>query len=435
MVARSEPRGYIIPDEPDPEKYTCFTVWVPDDQVYTSQFWQAYEYFSKWVAWQRDGTDRGKQAAAVWRGAWELTMTGNDCEVEMIIDVRQSESDPCVLEKQLTTGEWVTFATITLCTGEPLFPEQGETLGGTTDDIVWFFKSLAETISDLAATQDKSATQVMFSSLIQQSSGVSDLIDAMYDHTAGERATALSGADWDEVRLAVLCDDSVSWDSWEDWLNNAAENLYDYLSAAGTWLFDALSSVVDSATPATIGLWGLSIAGGGAGFDAVYCWELDFDLTADDADFTTYLDYRPGYEDPVTDTGVWVSGQGWKSEYTNLAPSVWLNDLIAGAQFAAPARITSVYVKYYVQVVTIYASIQCQVNLDPEVGAEFIIDPEDITGYGVWPERTWTGEVVTSNVVPRCEFTHTSEETYFFCRIEHVTIKGIGSEPTIVPPA
>ncbi len=65
--------GYPLPDNPQPEGTRCIMVHIPDDPLYLYEFLDAYEYFGKWVAWERDEAHNGALAAASWRGAIEKT--------------------------------------------------------------------------------------------------------------------------------------------------------------------------------------------------------------------------------------------------------------------------------------------------------------------------------------------------------------------------
>lgn len=70
----TEQKGYIIPANPLPDGLRCLRVYIPDDDIYQYAFAGAYHFFSKWVAWERDGTGRAAMAAAAWRSAWYYTM-------------------------------------------------------------------------------------------------------------------------------------------------------------------------------------------------------------------------------------------------------------------------------------------------------------------------------------------------------------------------
>lgn len=81
-------KGYIIPDPVDPGALRCFQIYVPDHTLYIAAFWSAYEFFTKWLCWERDSEHRGAEAAAVWRIAYDLARekfeNGEECDMAKI---------------------------------------------------------------------------------------------------------------------------------------------------------------------------------------------------------------------------------------------------------------------------------------------------------------------------------------------------------------
>lgn len=73
-------RGYLIPDNVQPEGFRCFFVYIPDDDMYQYAFFGAYEFFGAWLAWERDEAKRGQLAAAAWKQAIEMTRDAMGCE-------------------------------------------------------------------------------------------------------------------------------------------------------------------------------------------------------------------------------------------------------------------------------------------------------------------------------------------------------------------
>lgn len=67
--------GYIIPEEPQPEGYYCLKVFIPADDLYLYAFSGAFQFFGKWLAWERDNAHRGTLAAQAWREAIQYTFT------------------------------------------------------------------------------------------------------------------------------------------------------------------------------------------------------------------------------------------------------------------------------------------------------------------------------------------------------------------------
>lgn len=56
------------------DEIVCQLVYLPDRPEYWQALFAAVHYFSTWRAWERDEGKRGKDAAANWREAFELTM-------------------------------------------------------------------------------------------------------------------------------------------------------------------------------------------------------------------------------------------------------------------------------------------------------------------------------------------------------------------------
>lgn len=73
-------RGYLVPDNVQPDGFRCFCVYIPDDDMYQRAFFGAYEFFGAWLAWERDDAKRGRLAADAWKKAIELTRDTMSCE-------------------------------------------------------------------------------------------------------------------------------------------------------------------------------------------------------------------------------------------------------------------------------------------------------------------------------------------------------------------
>jgi hypothetical protein len=114
--------GYAVPDPIDPHELVCFRVYVPKDSWYIGAFWGAYEYFTTWLAWARDPLHKGKEAAAVWRRAFdkarlEYETTKGVCEMN-ITGIRQDPLNPCNLQVEFDgNNNWTTVADLSKCGG------------------------------------------------------------------------------------------------------------------------------------------------------------------------------------------------------------------------------------------------------------------------------------------------------------------------------
>lgn len=68
------PPGYPLPSgELGSDDIVCQLVYLPDRPEYWQAFYAALHYMTTWRAWERDDDRRGKDAAANWREAFELT--------------------------------------------------------------------------------------------------------------------------------------------------------------------------------------------------------------------------------------------------------------------------------------------------------------------------------------------------------------------------
>jgi len=107
--------GFRSPDV-QPEGTICARVYIPDDNLHIAAFWGHVEALTKWISWQRGGT-KAKEAAEAWKAAWELSRAAwEQCAGECgIVDVRQNETTPCLLDKKVDCETWEQFADMRLC--------------------------------------------------------------------------------------------------------------------------------------------------------------------------------------------------------------------------------------------------------------------------------------------------------------------------------
>lgn len=115
-------KGYLIPNQVDPGDLVCFRVYVPAHTTYIGAFWAAYQFFTTWLAWARDPLHRGKQAAAVWRRAYdkaraEYTLLGGRCEMN-VTGIRQNPLNACELQIEFDgNNQWIAVADLSKCAG------------------------------------------------------------------------------------------------------------------------------------------------------------------------------------------------------------------------------------------------------------------------------------------------------------------------------
>ena len=127
-MTKQADKGYILPSAIDPGATKCIRAYVPDDPLYIAAFWGSYEFLANWLAWERDAAKRGKDAAAVWRIAFERAReewlcSGGTCG---IMDIRQKPDEPCIIQKQTDCdGSWDDAVTMSLCVPKMRLLAQG----------------------------------------------------------------------------------------------------------------------------------------------------------------------------------------------------------------------------------------------------------------------------------------------------------------------
>lgn len=121
MSTTRDGKGYQVPTPIDPGELQCFRVYVPKHSWYIGAFWQAYEFFTNWLAWARDPLKKGKQAAQVWRVAYDKARSEylkyGGC-IMAITDIRVDPLNPCRIQVQIDGGAtWVNKADLSRCGG------------------------------------------------------------------------------------------------------------------------------------------------------------------------------------------------------------------------------------------------------------------------------------------------------------------------------
>jgi hypothetical protein len=150
MTTKREDKGYQVPDCVAPGAAVQIAAYIPDDPLYIAAFWSAYEYFTTWLAWQRDSEHRGAMAADEWK-VWFMLARDEWERREDIMDVRQNPTQPCKLEKRLyqCPDVWIAFADLTLCAAV-IEPPTGEDEGqGEIMDVLYWFKLLIDRTDEL----------------------------------------------------------------------------------------------------------------------------------------------------------------------------------------------------------------------------------------------------------------------------------------------
>lgn len=103
-MTQKNPPGYPLPDgELGEDEIVCQLIYLPDRPEYWRALLAAIHYMSTWRAWERDIDKRGKDAAANWRAAFELTigcwrmtcLEDLTTAVQEILDTLQTKKDCC----------------------------------------------------------------------------------------------------------------------------------------------------------------------------------------------------------------------------------------------------------------------------------------------------------------------------------------------------
>lgn len=121
MATSEDGKGYLVPTPAQPYDSVCIKVYIPNHVLYIGAFWQAYQFFTTWLAWARDPLKRGKQAAALWRTAYdkarsEFELRKGSCDMA-VTDIRLNPNDKCDLQVRYDGGDWTSVADLSDCGG------------------------------------------------------------------------------------------------------------------------------------------------------------------------------------------------------------------------------------------------------------------------------------------------------------------------------
>ncbi len=288
-------RGYLLPETMDPETSRCVLIEVPDDQLHWAAFWGQMDALTKWHNWERDDAKQGKDAAAIWaavvdaaRADWMI----GECRLQ----VRQSTTDPCVLERSYDGGDtWTPWATISDCTsgkddGPPFAPDPPDAgLDSAANMANWMDALLCMAVDaiDNGDTDAEIITQVgayiaSFAPGAATAVAIQAWIDGLRLLTPAQRADYCGGDMPQDAFDAIICASAVDLDDggWlenmEDWISDALDGWAQFLIDG----FEALAGMLGIGDENYVSRSGGS--GGGAGFDLPDCeWEHTFDFAAD----------------------------------------------------------------------------------------------------------------------------------------------------------
>lgn len=303
-------KGYKLPDPVNPGAYKCLKIFIPADPLYYAAFWTAFEFFGKWLAWERTNDDRGAEAAAIWRTGWNMSrrlwpdMEG-DCD--MPFELRDDPNDPCKVQQSID--------------------------GGTT----WFhaFTKGCESVAPPELPIDIATGNIVYNLIVKiaeiyDGGGTNEDVAAYVDGVLFPDPPTLP-FDWDVVgtltpgMIAPLLDpcqavglrESLK-DCFEgevlDWLDCASTLMVDYLNNLSFELGESLNDLADAIAGFIDGLdddyYGERASeytdaggGGGAGFGSTCAEPFGCqNFLTNDYDYFRVSPY-----------GAWISGTGWKA--------------------------------------------------------------------------------------------------------------------------
>lgn len=249
-------KGYILPDAPDTDDYYYLCVAVPRAYEYLIAFYGSLDYLAKWVAWERDGTDRAAQAAAVWRAANEITRAnGTDCTGGDDMQLRQRPDNPCVLQASDDGGStWYDVYNASLCSVPPSPPGDVDERG-RYDDIIYYIWQLVIDVDTAiqAGTPTNTIKQDTVTKLnnhlgsSKHAAATVKLIDDMANATQSERDAVTNSSKWQQVRDDSWCqnrDDRSDYADYYQWIVEAGIEIGGILVAAADSLTQDIGAFV-----------------------------------------------------------------------------------------------------------------------------------------------------------------------------------------------
>lgn len=105
-----------------PTKTRCIKVTIPDDLQYLNHFYAMISLLGKWNSYQQDGAHKAAEVAQLWRNVfWKfpiedcVSLAGSNGPDEDDFMIRQSPTNPCILESSVDGINWCQWADLSLC--------------------------------------------------------------------------------------------------------------------------------------------------------------------------------------------------------------------------------------------------------------------------------------------------------------------------------
>lgn len=283
-------KGYPLPETIDPGSVVCVRVYIPDDPIYLSAFWAAYQYFTQWSAWERTTGTEGRDAALVWLNAYKLARS-----------------------------DWVAERG---CDYAP--QQQYETGDGSEElaDYLYAIKVIIDTVVDML---NDGKEYTFFEAWYLDTFGVwpgnswLDTWQYLDELTPAERDEQLALVPYEDLYNTTWCtaEEVCSEGSYQNqflcWVQNVSAGIVGILQDASAEFLnkvgDALGITNDALGNGAIEPYTSRYHGYGEyfDFDDIVCWEWEHTI-----DFTTG---DGGFVVGASGYGSWVSGQGWLAGY------------------------------------------------------------------------------------------------------------------------
>jgi hypothetical protein len=358
---------YQLPETPETENTICMQITIPDTREYRVAFWTSLYHLGKWSAWEQDGTDKAKRAAAVWKPlimeARERYEAGLGCEEgECDMQIRQNPDNLCQLQAREGTGEWETIADFSTCanpptTSMPTLPYMTPSGGKPADQlnaerIVTGLHKLSYLYAyywNLNEATARGAIKSYFPTL--SAFYLDPVLISFYNDFHSQYASqaaayaGVAGADWDGMRDWIVCENDVPFENTGWWLQTLSDKLFDFLSDTSDELFQMLNSaalaIMGSEQSGLHYLWNPPTGGSAITLGDLGCeWVENFDFTVS-AGLWSVVSYYDGDEAQ----GEWISGVGFRSTFVEALSGV-SDERVTIRRLFDQSRITSVTIWY-----------------------------------------------------------------------------------------
>lgn len=435
---KRDSKGYAFPTPIDPQATVCIRVQVPAHPLYIGAFFNAYRFFGKWNAWEKDADHTGKDVAAIWQPAIAATIAEWDAmqgECGMI-NVRQSPTDPCKLEAQYTPGgAWVEFADMLLCKLSGKTPLYGAGEGWKeVDDVLWHLKTKTEQIDIwLDSGLSESQIKILLGPQSAHMPFLPRMVGNMAAMTTVERDAALAAIDYQAVRETIACinecDANYSLENYSLWVHCINQTLADAFKLFDYAIYEGILNIAQMfSSDEVVWEWGSAMGGSGFGFGGIQpvCdeWYVDYDFSIS----------QHGWEVSESLGGGQYSGGAWQTTDTDYGQT--RRHIYIKKQLDAGVRqVTRMRVTYDMQkgVILDPPAINCIFMARDDGTLVLFTQNSDQLTNGSGIQRIWQGSVDGDAKVFRtqimCSLWNTLGGLTGSCVLHRVELWGTGDPP------